>query len=196
MDFDTDEAYWVGVADDKSDNAKAFFSRRAVINRRKTEIEGHPVTETHEMIRIVIPGDDKSVIGPRRVSDEDKKRFSEAYARFAAKGEKMGNGLPLREWPYLTREWVAKLEYLNIHTVEEIRDASDSTAEQMGPGSRDLIKRAGEFLTPASENEQNWRKEKKEMESKIADLNAKIEQMLNAPPVEKRGPGRPRKDAA
>ena len=188
--FDSDEQYWIGVANDKTDAAKAYFYRKFSVDKRATEIEGHPVTTEVERVKILVPGDDKSQID-RKVQDEDKKRWPEAYERFKNK-ERPGiaKGTPIREWPYLSREWVAKLEFLNVHTVEEIVNASDSALERIGPGSRDLQKRAKEFLTPASENEQNWRKEKLDLEARIKALEANLRAADDVPEEDRPRRGR------
>lgn len=190
-----DEAEWIGIANDKTDTARAFFRRDYVIDKPATEREGRVVTKEVERVRIVVPGDDKSQID-RKVQPEDKDRWPEAYARFKNR-ETPGvvNGTPLEEWPYLTKEWVAKLKYLEFRAVEDIANASDTALDKLGAGARDLQKRAREFLTPASENEQNWRQEKQSLENRIKALEAEKTQMLNSEPVEKRKPGRPRKAA-
>lgn len=193
--FDSDESYWIGIAEDKSDNAKAFFYRKFEVDKRKSEIEGRPVTNEIERVKILVPGDDKSQID-RKVQDEDKTRWPEAYNRFKNK-ERPGiaEGTPIREWPYLTREWVVKLEYCNVHTVEEIANASDSALERMGPGARDMQKRAKEFLSPADENEKAWRQQKLDMDARIKALEAQLRQYDENPDAKPKR-GRPRKEAA
>lgn len=194
MDFSTDEQYWIGIADERNDNAKALFRLDFKIDKRETEIQGHPVTVPVERIKILTEDDKSTFEGV--VTDEHRERFRSTYERFKAKGEPgMVNGTPIREWPYLTREWLAKLQFLEIHTVEEIADASDSRVETLGPGGRDLKKRAIEFLRPAEQNEQAWRQEKRDLQQEIDQLKAQVQQMLNQPAPEKRGPGRPKKAA-
>jgi|DEB0MinimDraft_6_1074348.scaffolds.fasta_scaffold77639_2 hypothetical protein len=189
--METDEQYWVAVAQDQRDTAKALFFYKTVINKGATDREGHVVTSEQEWVKIIVPGDDKSEV-VRRVSDEDRSRWPEGYARFAAKRDQDKiEGTRIREWPYLTRDWVAKLEFLKVHTVEEVANASDTLLEKLGPGARDLKARAADFLRPADKNEQAWRQEKKDLQRQIDQLKG----LLNQPDAPKKR-GRPKKDAA
>jgi len=171
-----DEQYWIAVGQDESDTAKALFYHETMVDQAATDREGHVVTRNVERVKILVPGDDKSVVD-RVVTDKDKKRWPEVYQRFHERRDRQViDGTDIREWPYLTRDWVAKLQFLNVHTIEEIAKAPDSLLEKMGPGARDLQARAKVFLKPATAKESSWHKERKAMEQRISQLESQLRQ--------------------
>jgi hypothetical protein len=118
---------------------------------RKDEAEstkaGRPVFKDMEYIRIAVPGN-RLVQVHRPVRDEDKRRFSQAYAHWQSRKRNLVDGTPLSEWPPVTRSQVEELGFLNVHTVEQLAQLPDAAASQFHGGlalkqkARDSLERA------------------------------------------------------
>jgi hypothetical protein len=148
-----------------------------------------------EYIRI-ISATDKFNAPHRPVEPEDKVRFARQYEAWK-KGisETPKSGQSLKAWPGITPAEVNVLAQAGIHTVEALAAASDEQVGEDGPyvalrdSARRFIDVAGN-ITAITRMEA----EKRALEARVAEL----EERLTNPDAEpaKRGPGRPRKDAA
>ena len=127
-------------------------------NMARTEEAGVPKYDLKPYVEIFIPGE-KHNRPDRPVNDSDKERWPVAWAKFEASEEETEEGMPLREWPYLNRAQVAELNALGILTVEALAGMADGLLQNIGPGARDLQKRAKHVLKPQSEAEGDLRKE-------------------------------------
>lgn len=165
----------------------AIFSIEAVQNNFKSEEANRPIYEDREFIRKIVVGDSKSEVF-REATEQDKQDFPEEYARFKSglKDYEQQVGTPLREWPAMTPALVRNFSTVNVFTIEQLSDLSDVACQNFGMGGREWRERARQYLERASgENS-----ELEMLRKKVAEL----EEMLTTP--ERRGPGRPRKDAA
>jgi hypothetical protein len=148
-----------------------------------------------EYIRI-ISVTDKFNAPHRPVEPEDKVRFARQYEAWKKGiGEEPTTGQPLKTWPGITPAEVNVLAQAGIHTVEALASASDEQVGEDGPylALRDSARR---FLDVAGNITALTRldAEKRALEARVAEL----EERLATPDGEptKRGPGRPRKEAA
>lgn len=113
------------------------------------------------------------------------------YEAYKAGTDMPEDGTPLAAWAGVTPEMAGYLRRMGIHTVEAVRDMSEATATKLPfPNARKLAGLAGDFLNSVTETQKD---------AEIADMRermAAMEEMLAAQMAEKRGPGRPKKEAA
>lgn len=185
-----DEA--VDLAETRRDEARPHFYFKAKQHKAKSVQEGRPIFRQLPYVKILIPGDSRNIVD-RPVNDTDKKRWPREWRSFEERQENVEEGTPIQEWPFLNVAQVAEFTAMNIRTVEQLANLSDTGLDRIGTGARALQARAKSFLKPAAENEVAQREEKQAMLRRISELEAKLEQALHiAPPKRKRG--RPRKN--
>lgn len=137
-----------------------------------TESMGFPIFQDRIWVRIVAPGNSKTVwdtlasgieydtaIDPDsgeyhttwNVLEQcpngdrpDAAKYPNAWARFMRRGEKADDGWPIEEWGVVTRSYAESLKLLNIPTVEALAALSDNNAASIMGGRkyRDLAKAA------------------------------------------------------
>lgn len=172
------------------------FYTDALLSGYKSEQAGHPVFDDIEMIRIITPGDSKTII-ETKVDETHIRRFSEAYKRFKAGLLNIVSGWALKEWPVITASQVKLLDYHNVKTVEQLSTISDQACNTIGMGIMELRTKAKAALEAAKgqaeTSAQATRMQRQDEE--IASLKAQLE-AINAAAIEsaKRGPGRPPKE--
>lgn len=156
------------------------FYVRAVQNTFKTTQEGRPIFDEQEFIRIIIPGDTKTIIDTQ-VTAEHRFRFPEKYELFKKGMAQAQSGTPLEVWPQMTVGQVAELKAMHITTVEQLADLSDTLAQKI-MGSHQLRQKAQAFLAAAAGDAQNSKMaaelEKRDVE--IAALKEQMAQILKA----------------
>ncbi len=100
------------------------FGLVAVENAKKSALAGHPVFDDREFVKIIIPGDRQSVYC-QPATDRHKQRFPRAYALFKMREtQPVAEGMPIEQWPQVTRAMAFTLRAANIPTVEAYRSAS------------------------------------------------------------------------
>lgn len=137
-----------------------------------TESMGFPIFQDRIWVRIVAPGNSKTVwdtlaagidydtaIDPEsgeyhttwevlqqcpNGDQPDAAKYPNAWARFMRRGEKADDGWPIEEWGVVTRSYAESLKLLNIPTVEALAALSDNNAASIMGGRkyRDLAKAA------------------------------------------------------
>lgn len=128
------------------------FSREPVQNDAKSEISGRPIFDDVEMVTILKP-DSRDIVGPRPVTDVDRRRFSVRYAEYRKADAQVLEGTPVEQWPALSKIQVHELRAFGIRTVEQLAGLAD--AGPTGPGGTghglapELIARAQAFLDHA-----------------------------------------------
>lgn len=195
------QAEWVDVANSYAPQTPeacyATFYQKANFLKVKSEIEGRPIYENEEYIRIITPGDNKSIV-ERPVKDGDKTRFPEQYARFRASEDQIPDGIPLKTVGWLQPSQVAELEHINIFTVEQLADLSDAHLDK-SMGLLDLRKRAQQFVQPADDTYRQQQAEIAELKQQVAALTSQHRQETEgdepevAEPVEQPAPARRRR---
>jgi hypothetical protein len=147
-----------------------IFSMRAVKDEAASETEGRPVFRNEEVIEILIAGDAKSKV-VRKVSEEDRYRFHEHYARFKAGANTHGAiGTPVEQWTLVDAAQAATLKALNIFTVEALAEVPDDLLANLGMGARGLRTKAQAWLEQAKDNAAATR-----FASQIEERDAQIE---------------------
>jgi len=169
------------------------FYTDALQSGYKSEQAGHPVFDDVEMIRIITPGDSKTII-ETKVDETHKFRFASHYKRFKDGLVNVVSGWALKEWPVITASQVKLLNYHNVMTVEQLSTISDQACNTIGMGMMELRTKAKAALSAAAGNaenearalrEENLQRELDSMKSQLAALNT-------AALDNKRGPGRPK----
>ncbi len=111
-----------------------LFYSTALQNNFKTEQEGRPIFEDVEMVKIFLPGDDKTVVDTY-VREEHKRRFPLQWAHFKNKqdGEQQLAGkTPLSAWARITPAQVQELRAMKFLSVEDVANASDLNIQALG----------------------------------------------------------------
>jgi hypothetical protein len=164
----------------------------AETKKRAEKGDETPLWEDREFVTIRIPGDNQTVLY-RQVSEADKVRFAEQYARFKANAGQQYVGVPLSEWPGMTPARIKMLEYFNIYTVEHLAGAEDVQIQKMGMDGVELRKKARNYLMKAKGDDpekeamrQQLAKQADEMAA-IRDQLAAMGQKASAPVSRKRG---------
>jgi len=121
------------------------------LNQAKTKTEGRPIYEERPYVSIMQPGNKDSII-QRPATERDKQRFSRHWEKFQSREKDEGiEGTLLEEWPGLTRSQVEELKYLNIRTVEQLANVSDSNAQGV-MGVNMLRQKAAAYLETSKDN--------------------------------------------
>lgn len=128
--------------------AVPVFFTEAVKMEFKSKQAGRPIFEDQERVRIIIPGDRRSMV-VEIVNDEHKARWPREYEAFKAGLEAPLEGTPLADWPQVSRAQVEELAYFHIRTVEQLAGVHDGQLQQLGMGARELRERAKVFLDVA-----------------------------------------------
>lgn len=171
------------------------FYKDAIQNSHKTEKEGRPVFEDVDFVRIITPGDTKTII-ETKVDETHKFRFKNQWKTYSEGNETQITGWILKEWPVVTASQVKELNYHNVYTVEQLSKISDHSINNLGMGMFDLRTKAKAALDAAAGSadlsvraikEQNQIEEIKSLKSQLSALNNLVKE-------EKRGRGRPRKE--
>lgn len=183
--------------------AVRFYQKR-VENEFLSSQEGRPVSEMRDFIRIEIPGNSLSIIDTL-ASDEHKKRFAMEWAQYHALSDKSQatvQGTALEDWPALTAAQAFDLKHFKFYTVEQVANASDQQIQSIGmlvgmaPFSfRDKAKA---YLAAASDSSvvQKQAEELRIREQQMQDMKDQMRQLAERlEAAERRGPGRPRKEA-
>jgi hypothetical protein len=168
----------------------ATIYTEAVELKVESEKAGRLICKDMPFIRITIPGDTNNII-ERKLTEQDKQKYSKAWAEYQ-RGESQGfTGTPLEQWPQITRAQVKESKYFECHTVEQLAGLTDSHCQKMGMGFRDLREKAKAYLgvaeSTAAATAQALENEK--LRQEMAELRAMLES------GEKKV-GRPRKETA
>ena len=132
----------------KSPAIAQFFTEPLKMEFKSKEA-GRPIFEDREYVRIIIPGDRRSMV-VEPVNDEHKGRWPTEYAAFVAGKEAPLEGTSLADWPQIGRSQVEELAYFNIRTIEQMAAVTDGQLQNLGMGSRELRERAKLFLEVSS----------------------------------------------
>lgn len=126
------------------------FSTRPTLMPFKSQEAGRPIYEEQSFITIDFPGD-KTKRVDRAVKLEtddngpsDPVRFPRQWQLFLNQQEQNGDGMPITEWPPITRSQALELKAIKIHTVETLAELPDSACTWLG--SRELREKARTWL--------------------------------------------------
>jgi hypothetical protein len=151
------------------------FYLRPMIQKTKSDEAGRPIFQDVEHVRILVPGDKLSIVD-RIASPDDVSRFAEHYAKFKAGQGNDVIGTRLEVVPWMTRSKVEEYKFFGIVTVEQLADANDQVGQKF-PGFHSDREKAKKFLDAASGTD-----------ARVAELEAKLAQLIAAQPPAKIAP--------
>jgi hypothetical protein len=145
-------------------------------NPFKSEEQGHPVFDNVPFVRIMVPGDKNTVVDTP-ATEIHKQRFSKVWERF----QKMEGdadvppGMPIREWPMITRGQAEELAYLNCFTVEQLAAMADQHGQKI-MNFHELKRKAAAFLEAAKDSSLVMRitEENERLQNQITNLEARL----------------------
>lgn len=172
--LDTDGRY------DADNRLYVEFYVDAVHNPYKSAQEGRPIYDEVNFIKIQSPGDRLSSV-VQKVNDLHKQRFPKQWAQFQNGQKQAVSGTPLEMWPQMTIGMVASLKAMNITTVEQLAELSDTNASHI-MGNHELRRKAKNFLEAAAGEAVNTKLEAElgKRDEEIALLKSQMEQLLAA----------------
>lgn len=172
------------------------FRNENVYQEFESEEKGQPIYKVVPFISIYVPGDKtKKIDRPVRMqgyadTPSDPQRFPAQWAAFQQGVKAVQDGFPLAEWPIMTTQQVRDLNSMNIYTVEQLAAVTDAALDGLGHGGRNLRDKAKAHLERLKDDAVTAR-----LAAQNADLQRQIEELrASIPQVEKRGPGRPKKE--
>lgn len=130
------------------------FVTKAVHQPFLSEKEGRPIYKDVHYVTIDFPGDKtKRVDRPVKLESDnsgpsDPERFPRQWHLFQNQLDQTDDGMPITEWPPLTKSQALELKAMKIHTVEKLAELPDSACTWMG--SRELRAKAQTWLETAN----------------------------------------------
>jgi hypothetical protein len=178
------------------------------LNEFRSSETGKPEFDLIPFIKKCNPGDPTNVI-ERPVREEDKNEYPGQWSAYERRTTyRPESGTPIEDWPRLDVATVAKLKALEFHTVEQIAECSDQQCQRIGMGCYEMRTKAAAYIASAKDSSlvQKQADDLSKRDQQIADLQATVlrlgsqleamQNMQSEPDGERRGPGRPRKEAA
>jgi hypothetical protein len=125
------------------------FYMGSMKNEEKSTEAGHPVFDAVPFVKILVPGDRNTVINTS-VNNQHKRRFARLWSQFEQNQMQTVEGMPIQEWPAITRAQADELFYLNIVTVEQLANLADVYGSRI-MGFNDLKRKAQTYLEAAKD---------------------------------------------
>ena len=153
------------------------FYMGSIENIAKSQEAGHPVFDERPFVKIIVPGDKNTIIDTL-AEPSHKRRFARAWEQFQRNEEQIAEGWPLREWPAITRAQAEELRHLNIVTVEQLANLSDSHGSKI-MGYHELKRKAQTALTVAKDQSaaQKLAAENETLKGQLAALQAQMKEL-------------------
>lgn len=146
------------------------FYNRPIQNIEKSRQEGRPIFDEYEFVMIAIPGEMGLKIDTF-ATDEHRERFPLDYKKFKEKETFQHSGTPLANWKGVNTAQVAELRALNILTVEQLAELSDSVGAKH-VGIYELKAKAKAFIEISKDDKLT--KQQLEQEKRLADQESLI----------------------
>lgn len=180
----------------------AEFYSEAILQGYESEKQGRPIYKDVDMIYITRPGAKSDLRREVRLVTDgtiptDPQRFPRQWEAYKAGKEQSQSGMPLEQWPPLTKSMVLELKGAKIHTVEQLAALPDSTLQNIGMMDvrrfRDMalayINHTGEGAALSAALS-----EVEKLKADIAAFKAQFADLAAEQSEKKRGPGRPRRE--
>lgn len=154
----------------------AEFYDEEIYNTFRSDAEGRAIFDRVVYCKIIFPADRlKTFIEKVKMNDDNfgpshPRRFPRQWAAYQAQHEQVPDGMPLEQWPPMTKQRVRELKSMHIHTVEAVAALTDQNGPNIGMDWRKLRDMAKATLKP---NEAA--KEISALTQKIEELTAKVE---------------------
>lgn len=187
-----------------SDQASALhieFFMEAIESPAKTRLEGRPIFEDKEFVRVKFPGDNKRVHvapaheGYRRDPETNEwvsyaQDYPRHYERFKQGLSQATEGTPISELPFLMESKRAELRALNIHTAEQLASLDGSFLTRLGMGGRALKDQAAAYIARASGGalEARLAAENADLKDQMGLLQAQMRELMETVAAPQSGP--------
>ena len=122
------------------DRLGVLFYMKVVEDPQRTAEEGRKCFREEEYVKIMVPGDrmnvvDRPVQRTGVVPTDDRMRFNRQYERFKQQQAQVVNeGTPLSLWPQMPAPLAEELKFINIYTVEQLAELSDTYVNKVPMG--------------------------------------------------------------
>lgn len=142
--------------------------------------QGRVVFKDREYIEIVAAGNSNNIIR-RPVSDMDRGRFRQAYAKFKEGDTEQLIGTPLTEVPWVSRSQCEELAYIKVRTLEQLAQVNDAACSS-APGMYELKRKAQAWLKKSEDAAPftALAKENADLNDKIAVLEQTVKELAAA----------------
>lgn len=174
-----------------------IFFVEPIPDDKATEESGAVRMREQEMVRIVVAGDMLNV-ATSPVTEELKARFATQYEAWKQKRVELHiEGTPLKNWPMIPAIRIAEFNAAGVFSVENLSDVADTNLGRLVDG-RVWREKAKAWLASAKDNgaAAKYAAENERLRNDMNEMQKKIDELIAAQAEERRGTGRPRKDAA
>ena len=121
-------------------------------DKNKTKVAGYPVFREQEYVKLIVPGDKNSEYF-QPAKDKDRKTFPNAYQAFKNRESKpVVEGMPIEQWPQVTRAVAMTLRAAGIHTLEALAAVHDGHIGKLGNNAHELRPKAQAFIATAKDS--------------------------------------------
>jgi hypothetical protein len=159
---------------DKSLMVRFFYKN--VHNKMVSKNQGRPVFTEKTYIEIRVAGQ-RDVQACRPATLADRRRFPRHLEAFEKRMEPPTEGMPLIEWPKITRTQAEEMAFMNVKTVEQLASMKDSNLQNYMNGYK-LRDQAVKWLeTNDAETDE---REKEELKKQVADLQKQMAELIEA----------------
>lgn len=162
------------------DRLGVVFYNETVEDKERTLEEGRKCFKQREFIKILIPGDRlNTVVRPVQrtgiLPSDDRMRFAKQYAAFQAKKDTAPHdGTPLSLWPVISNDLAEEFKYLNIFTVEQLAELSDTYVARI-PMGNEWKRKAAAFVAALKDSAQVVK-----MQTELAERDNRIDTLEKA----------------
>ncbi len=177
------------------------FERRSVLDQVQSRDQGRPIYVSVDYVHIQQPGERDTFVQP--ATQEHVMRFRRQWQAYQDGRAEMPDGSPLSVLFPNNPEIVDNLKHVRISTVEQLAALNDTQIQNVGMGGRQFHDAAVKYLAAAEKGKdfhalakevEQMRRDRDADKQKIAALEAAVAEQDDEQP--RRGPGRPRKEAA
>lgn len=151
------------------------FYKRSILNAARSRVEGKPVHEGRDFVKIQHPGETLNVVD-RPVNDSDKHRWPRQWAHYLQGVQQIPDGVPINLLFPNKPEIETTLRGYNIHTVEQLANLSAQGISTVGMGAQDWVNAAQRYMERADKgvNHHQFEKALAEKDAAIAQLQRQV----------------------
>lgn len=141
---------------------------------------GHDVYKDVEYVKIALPGD-KTTLYFQPALDEHRRRFPKACQAFKNRALKPVEGMPIDQWPVVSRSLALTMKACHIHTVEALAAVHDGHVDKLGFNAREMREKAKAWLAQAKEGaaSQALVAEKQALENRLKGMEAQMASLIS-----------------
>jgi hypothetical protein len=140
-------------------------------DKHKSKAAGYPVFREQEYVKLIVPGDKQSEYF-QPSTEKDRKTYPSAYQAFKNRESKpVVEGMPIEQWPQVTRALAMTLRAAGIHTVEALAAVHDGNIGKVASNGQELRAKAKAFLETAKDSAAS---------QALAAENAKLQGQISA----------------